>query len=388
MKQICIFSYLLLAASLELAWLSDARGAGDTSANASAMLESEAVSRPHDNNAPRLEQRSKAIARLYSVGVYCFPVGQEFEWHRLHEEAVQERAAAVPLSGFSTIVDDDGFGYSPGRATDNLTDQIFLENMKWFPEIGSLSLISTDLTDQGIRALERLPCLRSFRLLHLYPPVHPCLITDEGMRTLAACSSLRELRFLGVKLTDAGVEHLSRLPHLERIEIEATFVTPNCLSHLLRAPKLAGICIAGNRTVSGNLSYRDIADYDRLSRPLDPDAAVTMTTATGVPKKARITGTLVVDPSVFEGLCKAPCVEQIEIDSYAHWGSASALAALNGQEHVKYVRCFPTWNGMADAIQVLEHVENRSVRLAVPGRVLTIPEWLNWAQEKNRISVR
>lgn len=42
MKHICIFSYLLLVASLELARLSDARGAGDTPANRAAAAQLEA----------------------------------------------------------------------------------------------------------------------------------------------------------------------------------------------------------------------------------------------------------------------------------------------------------------------------------------------------------
>lgn len=224
MKQICIFSYLLLVASLELARLSDARGAADTPVNASATLESEVVSRPHDNNADRLEQRAKAIAKLYSVGVYCFPDGQEFEWHRLHEEAVQERAAAVPLSGFSTIVDDDGFGYSPGRGTDNLTDQIFLENMKWFPEISSLSLIATDLTDQGIKALERLPCLRSFRLLHLYPPVHPCLSVPNGGAASFGRTGYRRLAasLLRVLISVARLSCAVKRPRVGRLPTRRT----------------------------------------------------------------------------------------------------------------------------------------------------------------------
>ena len=333
-----------------------------------------------------VRQREKAIGELYSVGVYCQPRENEFMWNQLGDEAVRRKAARLSLRGFSTVVEDAEFGYGPTRGTDELTDQILLDNLKWFPEITSLTLISTDITDRGLEAIVAFRNLEEFELLHFYPPIYPSLVTDDGMKVLAQCKKLRRLRFLGTKLSDKGAAHLASLPNLEQISIEATHVTPDCLQYLVNATRLEQIHLRGNRCVSGRLSYRDVAEYDHLGKSMSRNAEKVMAVARGVPRRVRIDGTLVVDPTVFGTPCRTPAIEEIELFTDAVWRSTSVLAALHEQEHLKYVRCDATWNATSEGIQALENVRNDTVHLAVHGQRLGIDDWLKWAREE--VSVR
>jgi hypothetical protein len=279
-----------------------------------------------EDNIEVLREREKALTALRAAGVF---------WGHPEEPHL---AARTRVTRFATEVLFDQLGLRPHRGTDALTDKIFLDNVRWFPEIKSLTLSSTDLTDEGMKAVLKMPNLESFWLLHHYPPEHPCLITDEGMKALAQCTALRELRIVGTKLTDIGVEHLSRLPDLRRIYMEATYITPNSLRYLVSMPHLEEISIWGNRGAFGELSYADIADYDRLGTAMTPGAAKAMASAVGVSRRVLIGSTLAVDPSVVEALCRTPTVEQISIRTYASWiPPPSIFAALHEQHHLKWL---------------------------------------------------
>lgn len=331
-----------------------------------------------------LRQRERALSVLYSVGMYPLPAAGEFKSHELDDAAVRQKAARSPLLGFSTKTLDSEFGYSPDRATDGLTDEVFRREIRWFPEIRWLSLVSTDLTDEALRVLPEMKYLETFHLLHLYPPVHPARMTDDGMKTLAKVESLKELRFLGVKLTDAGIENLSRLPRLERITLEATYATPECLRRLVGMPSVRFIHLRGNRGVHGSLSYQDLPNYDRLARAISPQSAKNMECAKGAAREVWIDETLAIDPSVFEALCKTPTVSRIKFETFTYWSSPGALASLNGQEHLIYVQSPETRAPTAEAITVLSRVLNNAVRLetGTARGALPIVGWLEWA--KNR----
>ncbi len=327
-----------------------------------------------EDNIEVLREREKALTALRAAGVL---------WGHPKEPHL---AARTRVTGFATEVLFDQLGLRPHRGTDALTDKIFVDNLRWFPEIKSLTLSSTDLTDEGMKAVLQMPNLESFWLLHHYPPEHPCLISDEGMKALAQCTALRELRIVGTKLTDIGVEHLSRLPDLRSIYIEATYVTPNSLRYLVSMPRLEKISIWGNRGAFGELSYADIADYDRLATAMTPDAAKAMASAEGVSRRVLIGSTLAVDPSVLEALCRTPTVEQISIRTYASWmPPPSIFAALHEQHHLKRLT-YHQFGGrhldLPGVIRVLRNVDNESVRVSFPGKSGSIRDWLNWAEEQ------
>lgn len=340
----------------------------------------EKVTWPWEKDSGYLSKRKEAIAKLVSVGVVPLTYESDFDFRpEFDKPEIQERVSRLRLQGFATETAEDELGYGPDSAN-KVTDQTLLENMKWFPEIRLLFLYATDVTDSGLEAVQGMQYLQEFRLEHYYPTEHPCLITDAGMKRLAQCSNLKTVWFVGTKITDEGIRHLSGLPRLEEITLEATFVTPECLRYLVTMHELRYIRIFGNRGAGGYLCYRDIPDYDRLSRPLSESAAEAMASAQGVPKTVRIEKTLVIDTTVFEALCATPTVERIELDLRAHWYFASTLAAISGQEHLKYVDCYETRHPTPEVIRVIEKVHNDSVHLSVGQKALSIAEWLKWAR--------
>lgn len=341
---------------------------------------------PWEKDREYLKKREEALARLIAVHVVPFADGHPAAAY--DQPDAPKTFAKLRINSFVTHIRDiDQFGSDPGEDTNHATDQVILENMKWFPEIKRFCLWSSDVTDEGLKIVLKMPYLEIVEVQNFYPPSRPCRITDEGIKTLAQCQNLKELSFLAVKMSDEGVKHLSELPDLEKLNIEATFVTPECLRYLVRMPRLKSVRLGGNRGVMGHLSYTDIPDYDHLCRPMPRAAAKEMASAQGVPKTVIIDNTLAIDPSVFEALCITPTVAAIRLSSDTHWNHVSYLRALSGQKHLKRVECYETRNPTPEVIKTLESVDNDALQLGVVlDRVrytqLPLHEWLDWAKKE------
>lgn len=87
----------------------------------------------------------------------------------------------------------------------------FAEVLLAFPQLSALHFKSTKITDAGLLHLERLPHLRRVLLEN-------AAITDAGLIRLKALRRLEELNIKGAKVTDAGIHELQQA--LPQIKVE------------------------------------------------------------------------------------------------------------------------------------------------------------------------
>jgi hypothetical protein len=102
-----------------------------------------------------------------------------------------------------------------------------------------LQLHANQFTRTGLAGLAALPSLRALDLSYYQQ--------DDG--AVAALGELRELRWLDLdtKITDAGLEHLAGLPHLEVLRLRCSWVTDAGLARLKRLPRLRCLSVADSR---------------------------------------------------------------------------------------------------------------------------------------------
>ncbi|MEQ8786998.1 MAG: hypothetical protein RIC55_11890 [Pirellulaceae bacterium] len=86
---------------------------------------------------------------------------------------------------------------------------ILLKHLAPFPELSTVGLAGTALTDAGVDYLLNLPRLEALTL-------NDTALTDAGLAKLATCRALRVLDVRGTRVSTAGVEALrAKLPQLE-----------------------------------------------------------------------------------------------------------------------------------------------------------------------------
>jgi hypothetical protein len=126
-----------------------------------------------------------------------------------------------------------------------------IEQIRGAPRIRSV-IIGQDahVTDKLFDVLITLPKLCSLR-------VDNCAVTDDGLSTLAAISTLTTIQFRGCRLTDRGVAQLARLPRLEVLNVEDCSIVGACFRELSRIRTLR------------ELSVRGTSADDRVGRTFD-----------------------------------------------------------------------------------------------------------------------
>jgi Leucine-rich repeat (LRR) protein len=103
-----------------------------------------------------------------------------------------------------------------------------LEHLKDLTKLKTLTLDNTPVTDAGLKYLKGLTDLRSLNL---------CLcttVTDAGVENLAGLTKIQVLDLNSVQLTDAGLKHLQGFTALERMNVGDTKVTEAGIQELSR----------------------------------------------------------------------------------------------------------------------------------------------------------
>jgi hypothetical protein len=188
--------------------------------------------------AMRMEQAKKqreAVEGIKKVGGwvwYDYQIDTSFSW--LREAEPSERSWLRKLVGDDFFEDvvcagvfwDDGMQYLTG-----------------LPELKSLNLGSTQVTDTGLEHLRGLTQLRQLS-------VSSTGLTDTGMEHLAGLSQLEWLNLGGTQITDEGLEHLEGLSQLKTLALYDTQITDAGLVHLQGLSQLQAL----------NLAYIGITD--------------------------------------------------------------------------------------------------------------------------------
>lgn len=81
------------------------------------------------------------------------------------------------------------------------------------------------------------------------------LITDKGLRDIAALNSLLELRLDGTRVTDTGVKYLAALRNLEHLSLAETAVGDEAFAVACRLPKLRTLDFCGTKITDAALVH-------------------------------------------------------------------------------------------------------------------------------------
>jgi len=101
-------------------------------------------------------------------------------------------------------------------------------NLELFPELGTLSLEATQVTDHDLQQLKSVPDLVSLDL-------DKTAIGDEGLKHVAALTNLEWLELSETRVTDAGIETLLSLKNLKWVDLSETAVTDASVAKLRAA---------------------------------------------------------------------------------------------------------------------------------------------------------
>lgn len=91
------------------------------------------------------------------------------------------------------------------------------------PYLFQVTLIGPNVNDEGVKAVSRLPHVTHLQVGNGYDTtdckykVHPAIVTDRSLESLATMANLKYLEIENADITDDGIQHLSSLKDVEAI---------------------------------------------------------------------------------------------------------------------------------------------------------------------------
>jgi Leucine-rich repeat (LRR) protein len=136
------------------------------------------------------------------------------------------------------------------------------EYAKELPQLTSLTLTGSKVTDGALKCLKELPQLRGLALwrtrvtdvgLEQLAPLRQLHgldlqdndITDAGLARLCRLSQLHVLGLQKTKISDDGLKYVGRLTQLETLDLSYTKITGAGLRHLKGLKQLTLLCVIG-----------------------------------------------------------------------------------------------------------------------------------------------
>ena len=124
-------------------------------------------------------------------------------------------------------------------------------NMTELEKVTELRLNVTQITDEGLNEVIKLPKLRGLSLWDTK-------ITDAGLKEVIKLKHLSYLNLGGTKITDAGLKELAKLKSLNELNIRYTRITDAGLKELAKCKQLEKL----------HLGHTQITDTDALRKAL------------------------------------------------------------------------------------------------------------------------
>jgi hypothetical protein len=115
-----------------------------------------------------------------------------------------------------------------------------LRRLNELPDLTTLDLSLTHITDQGMAEIKGLPGITD---LNLYFAEY---VTDEGLAAIKDWKKLRRLNLHGTKIGDAGLEHIAGVTTLEVLNVGSTLTTDVGLERLTMLTRLKELTMGGN----------------------------------------------------------------------------------------------------------------------------------------------
>jgi RNA polymerase sigma factor (sigma-70 family) len=178
-----------------------------------------------------------------------------------------------------------------------------LAQVKGFPKLEDLSLVSPDITDAGLEHLQGMVHLRFLTL-------GSERVTDQGLAhlELLATGKLEHLTLLCPGVTDAGLARLKGMTRLKDLNLSSTRVTDAGLRELGGLTKLTGLILSDTRIGGAGLSHlkalSGTLEYLDLQKTNLTDAGLAHLHGFGKLRHLNLTDTAVTDAGI-EALQKA-----------------------------------------------------------------------------------
>jgi internalin A len=115
-----------------------------------------------------------------------------------------------------------------------------LQHITDFPDVTSLDLSLTHITDQGMQEIKGLSKVED---LNLYYTEY---VTDEGIAAIKDWKRLKRLNLHGTKVGDTGLEHIAGITTLESLNVGSTLMTDVGLERLANLQNLRQLTMGGN----------------------------------------------------------------------------------------------------------------------------------------------
>src|SRR5579885_2078659 len=115
-----------------------------------------------------------------------------------------------------------------------------LRHLTEFPDVTSLDLSLTHITDQGMQEIKSLQKVED---LNLYFTEY---VTDEGIAAIKDWKHLKRLNLHGTKVGDTGLEHIAGITTLEALNVGSTLMTDVGLERLANLQNLRQLTMGGN----------------------------------------------------------------------------------------------------------------------------------------------
>lgn len=115
-----------------------------------------------------------------------------------------------------------------------------LRHLSELPDLSSIDLSLTHITDQGMPEIGK---LRGVTDLNLYYAEY---VTDQGIAAIKDWKKLRRLNLHGTKISDTALEHIAGITTLESLNVGSTLMTDVGLERLTTLPNLKELTMGGN----------------------------------------------------------------------------------------------------------------------------------------------
>lgn len=207
--------------------------------------------RAHD----RYEEKEKAIVAFAAIGAHAIVEHDVWPLYK-HVSAVQASGPAFGNSALSTLSTFPELT-SVILVSTSVTDLARLPSE--CERLHSLQVVSSALTEVSIESLARFPRLQVLAL-------QQCTLPD---RCVAQCSTLRNIKALdlnGSHFNESALRHLDDLATLEYLNLSGTSVSDQTLAQILMLPDLENLELSGTIVTCSSVSW--VGRFSRL-RKLD-----------------------------------------------------------------------------------------------------------------------
>ncbi len=152
------------------------------------------------------------------------------------------------------------------------TDQPFTDKMlavlaQLLPDLDTLDLRSTGVSDDGLRALAGMKKLRQLSLpirneFTAFAAKSDCTLNGSGLVHIGQLTELQTLNCGYADVTDATVKHLTGLKKLEVLDLSLSLITTAVITTLAELPELKTLTLL--QTPIDNTALKELAKLKKL----------------------------------------------------------------------------------------------------------------------------